>query len=72
MAYRSKVSANAKAYYSGMGYAVAHKKKGINFKNTALKRIFAKGYAAGLRAMSKNPLKYANLPRKKKSNAKRG
>ena len=72
MAYKkSNASAKSKAYYSGMGYAIAHAKKGINFTNTALKAVFAKGYAAGRRLMKKNPLKYANLPRKK-SNKKRG
>lgn len=67
MAYRSKVSANAKAFYSGMGYAVAHKKKGINFKNSRLRSIFAKGYNAGANRVAKDPLKYPKLPTKSKS-----
>ena len=54
MAYRSKVSANAKAYYSGMGYAVAHKKKGINFSKPELRRNFAAGYAKGLERIKRN------------------
>ena len=70
MAYRSKVSGNAKAYYSGMGYAVAHKKKGINFKNARLKAVFRKGYNAGLRRLGKDPLKYPKLPTQTKK--KRG
>ena len=68
----SKISAKAKAYYSGMGYAIARKRRGINFKNTGLKRIFAKGFSAGTRKANKNPLKYARLPGKKYWSRKRG
>ena len=72
MAYKSKVSPEARAYYSGMGYAIAHEKRGINFTNTKMKPIFGKGYAKGREMMRRNPLKYAALPKKKKSSKKKG
>ena len=64
--YKSKVSANARSYYSGMGYAIAHEKRGINFKDDKSRAIFKKGYNAGKRRAAKNPLKYPKIARKRK------
>ena len=64
--YKSKVSANARSYYSGMGYAIAHEKRGINFKDDKSKAIFKKGYNAGKRRVQKNPSKYPKIARKRK------
>lgn len=58
MAYRSKVSASAKSYYSGMGYAVARRKKYIRFKNKKNKNSFLRGYRAGRRKTARNSRKY--------------
>ena len=58
------------AYLSGMGYAVAHKKKGINFSRPALRKSFAAGYKKGLERVEQNPLKYPTLPPKKRSKKK--
>ena len=59
MAYKKRYSSkNQKIYYSGMGYAMGHKGRGINFKDSASRAIFQKGYNAGLRKAAKNPLKY--------------
>ena len=66
MAYRSKVSANAKSYYSGMGYAIAHEKKGINFSNKKSRAMFLKGFRAGKNRTANNPLKYPKLVTKRK------
>jgi len=71
MAYKSKVSAGAKSYYSGMGYAIAHEKKGINFKNEKHRALFKKGYNAGKARASKNPLKYPKLVRSRKKGGKK-
>lgn len=70
MAYKSKVSASAKSYYSGMGYAIAHEKKGINFKNSKSRASFAAGYNAGKARAAKNPLKYPKLVTRKKKGGK--
>ena len=63
--------AERQAYHSGMGYAVAHKKKGINFSKPELRRNFAAGYAKGLERIERNPLKYPGLPPKKRSTKKK-
>ena len=63
--------AERQAYISGMGYAVAHKKKGINFSKPELKKSFAKGYAKGVDRIERNPLKYPALPPKKRSTKKK-
>ena len=69
--FKSKFTrAERQAYHSGKGYAVAHKKRGINFKFDNLKRSFARGYNKGLEMMKRNPLKYGALP--KKTRKKRG
>ncbi len=70
MAYKSKVSAGVKSYYSGMGYAIAHEKKGINFKNQKSRDLFQKGYNAGKKRASNNPLKYPKLVTRKKKGGK--
>jgi hypothetical protein len=59
--------AERQAYHSGKGYAVAHKKRGINFKFSNLKASFMQGYKKGLEMMKRNPLKYAILPKKRKT-----
>ncbi|MBO5010553.1 MAG: hypothetical protein J6D20_07660 [Clostridia bacterium] len=69
--FKSKFTrAERQAYHSGKGYAVAHKKRGINFKFANLKASFARGYNKGLQMMKRNPLKYGQLP--KKTRKKRG
>lgn len=69
--YKSKVSANARSYYSGMGYAIAHEKRGINFKDDKSRAIFKKGYNAGKRRAAKNPLKYPKIATRKKKGSKK-
>ena len=49
------------AYHSGRGYAVAHKRKGIHFKNHETRQAFKEGYQAGLRSIARNPKKYSDL-----------
>ena len=66
MRYRSKVSANARSYYSGMGYAIAREKRGIKFKDDKSRAIFKKGYNAGKRRIAKNTLKYPKIVRRRK------
>lgn len=69
--FKSKFTrAERQAYHSGKGYAVAHKKRGINFKFANLRASFERGYNKGLQMMKRNPLKYASLP--KKTRKKRG
>ena len=63
--------AERQAYYSGMGYAVAYSKKGINFEKPSLRRNFSAGYAQGMERIKRNPLKYAPLPPKKRSSKKK-
>ena len=63
--------AERQAYMSGMGYAVGHKKKGINFSKPSLRRSFAAGYAKGLERIERNPLKYPALPPKKRTTKKK-
>ena len=43
--------AERQAYHSGKSYAVAHKKRGINFKFANLRASFARGYNKGLQMM---------------------
>ena len=69
--FKSKFTrAERQAYHSGKGYAVAHRKRGINFKFSNLRASFARGYNKGLQMMKRNPLKYAQL--QKKTRKKRG
>lgn len=69
--FKSRFSlAERQAFNSGKGYAVAHKKKGINFTKPEIRKSFAKGYRKGLEMIEKNPLKYPALP--KKTRSKRG
>ena len=69
--YKSKFSrAERAAYHSGKGYAVAHAKRGINFKNGKVKEAFRQGFNKGKAMMAKNPLKYALLPKKTRSKKK--
>ena len=63
--------AERQAYISGMGYAVAHKKKGIKFNKPSLRRNFAAGYAKGLERIERNPAKYPALAPKKRSSKKK-
>lgn len=63
--------AERQAYISGMGYAVAHKKKGINFSKPTLRRSFAAGYDKGLERIKLNPAKYPALAPKKRSTKKK-
>ena len=50
---KSKYTRNQqKAFHSGMGYAVAHKEKRINFKSAKLKESFAAGYRAGVKSVN--------------------
>lgn len=58
--------AEASAYESGKGYAVAMNKRGINFKKPGLKAAFAKGFKKGLAMLRHSPSKYPNLKRKTK------
>ena len=52
------------AYYSGMGYRVAHEKKGITFNKPESRVSFSKGYTAAGKMMAKSPSKYPALKRK--------
>ncbi len=71
MQYKSKyTSSQRSAYNSGKGYAVGHKKRGINFSKPELKKAFAEGYKKGVQMMTKNPLKYPLLPKKRKTTKK--
>lgn len=70
--FKSRFSrAERQAYHSGMGYAVAHAKKGINFSKPELRRNFAAGYARGMERIERNPLKYPALPPKKRTSRKK-
>lgn len=60
MAYKS-VSANAKTYYSGMGYALGLKKRRVSFKTSKSREIFRKGYSAGLSRVKNRPHKYPKI-----------
>ena len=71
MAKKNYTRAERQAYISGMGYAIGHAKKGINFSKPGLRRNFAAGYAKGLERIKRNPLKYPPLPPKKRSTKKR-
>lgn len=62
----SGISADVKTYYSGMGYAIAHQKQGINFSDAKSRSIFQKGYNAGKKRLANNPSKYFKLKRKSK------
>lgn len=64
---KKKSYGSKKAYHSGMGYAVAHSGKGINFKSTANRASFAAGFKAGLSAIAKDAFKYPSLPKKARS-----
>ena len=44
-----------KAYYSGMGYAAAHKGKAIPFKSDKNKQSFREGYKKGVTVIVKYP-----------------
>ena len=56
---KSKFSKNQqKAYYSGMGYGVAHKGKKIEFTSSDIKDSFMAGYKAGVQKVQKSPKKY--------------
>ena len=63
--------AERQAYISGMGYAIGHQKRGINFAKPELKQSFRKGYNKGLARIDRNPLKYPALPPKKRSTKKK-
>ena len=68
MAFQSKSRGGSKkAFHSGMGYAVAHSKRGINFKNKNNRASFAAGFKAGLAAIAKDAFKYPSLPKKTRS-----
>ena len=57
------------AFYSGMGYAVAHAGKRVDFsksKNPSNRANFLAGYNRGLTMMARNPEKYPAKFRKKK------
>lgn len=57
------------AYYSGMGYAVAHAGKRVDFeksKNPGNRANFLAGYNRGLAMMARNPEKYPPKFRKKR------
>ena len=70
--FKSKFSrAERQAYHSGMGYAVAHAKKGINFAKPELRRNFAAGYARGMERIERNPLKYPPLPPRKRNTTRK-
>ena len=62
----SGISADVKTYYSGMGYAIAHEKRGINFSDAKSRSVFQKGYNAGKKRLAKNPSRYFKLKRKRK------
>ena len=49
------------AYHSGRGFAVAYKRKGINFKKPENRQSFHEGYMAAIRNMEKYPNKYTDL-----------
>ena len=70
MAKKNYTRAERQAYISGMGYAIGHKRKGINFSRPELRRNFAQGYQKGLERIKRKPLKYAPLPSKKRSKKK--
>ena len=71
MAFKSKFSrAERQAYSSGMGYAVGHAKKGINFSKPEVRESFRKGFNKGKAMMERNPLKYPSLPKKTRSKKK--
>lgn len=59
---KSKFSASQKqAYYSGMGYAVRHDNRNVNFKGGRGSKgynSFMAGYLKGVEMMTKNPSKY--------------
>ena len=71
MARKNYTRAERQAYISGIGYAIGHQKKGINFSKPGLRRNFAAGYAKGLERIKRNPLKYPPLPPKKRSTKKK-
>ena len=51
------------AYYSGMGYRVAHSGKGIEFKSPEIKISFQAGYREAGKKIQKSPKKYPDLKR---------
>lgn len=59
------------AYESGKGYAVAHSGKQIDFAKPEVKESFAAGFRKGKQMMKRNPLKYADLPKPKKTRTKK-
>lgn len=48
-------SGQKKAYYSGMGYAAAHKGKKIDFKSEKNKQSFREGYRKGVTVIVNYP-----------------
>ena len=58
------------AYYSGMGYAVSHAGRRVDFaktKNPSNRNDFLAGYNHGLAMMARNPGKYPRKLRKKRT-----
>lgn len=62
---KKHTAAETNAYYSGMGYAVAHSSRGIQFRKETVRNSFQKGYKRGRAMMRKSPAKYPKLTTKK-------
>ena len=56
--------AQKRAYYSGMGFATASRKKGINFDNPENEVSFKAGLKQGVAMLSRTPDKYPPIAEK--------
>ena len=56
--------AQKRAYYSGMGFATASRKKGINFDNPENEASFKAGLKQGVAMLSRTPDKYPPIAEK--------
>lgn len=56
--------AQKRAYYSGIGYATASRKKGINFDNPENEASFKAGLKQGVAMLSRTPDKYPPIAEK--------
>ena len=56
--------AQKRAYYSGMGYATASRKKGINFDNPENEASFKAGLKQGVAMLARTPDKYPPIAEK--------
>lgn len=61
MAKKKYTNAERKAYYSGMGYRIAHDGKAIKFENATIRDSFTAGYKSGGKVIAKRPRKYPKL-----------